>query len=44
MPTYHTSTIDMAAADGDRLAPRMLETPSMRLDRLVQGRLHCASV
>jgi len=36
--------IDMAAADGDRLAPRMLETPSMRLDRLVQGRLQCAAV
>lgn len=36
--------IDMAAADGDRLAPLMLETPSMRLDRLVRGRLQCAAV
>lgn len=36
--------IDMAAADGDRLAPCMLETPSMRLDRLVRGRLSCAAV
>lgn len=36
--------IDAAAADGDRLAPRMLETPSHRLDRLVRGRLSCAAV
>ena len=35
--------IDMAAADSDRLAPRMLETPFMRLDRLVRGRLKTLS-